>query len=104
LTELVDAGYGIQAKVDNEDVRILEFERLDTGKFQALYVLFEDASTEKKEEAAEVYGITDVLRSYTTFLVRYNEDEARYRLYPLGFDEEVEGAFELYRRVFIPRM
>ena len=60
MTELADASHAIQAKVNDEDVRILEPERLDTGKFRVLY--------------------------------------------SPDFDEEVEDACELYRRVFLPRM
>lgn len=103
LTELADAGHLVQAKVNKEDVRILELEYLNTGYVQALYVPFEDNASEKK--AGQSYCVAgDFLSGHVELIAVYNEEEAHDRLYSPRFDEGKIDAFDLYRSTFLPRM
>lgn len=103
ITELADAGHFVQAKINDEDVRILELEYLDTGKVRAYYLSLADDSKEKKE-GTQAYQTVDDLSLYTMFFVRYDEEEAQSRLYAPHFDAEEDDAFEIYREVFLPRI
>ncbi|HEU5383601.1 MAG TPA: hypothetical protein VFV38_50015 [Ktedonobacteraceae bacterium] len=79
LTELADAGHLVQAKIQEEDVRILEIEYLDTGKVQALYVPFKDNA--ELNTGVPYYVANDFLSRHVDIIVVYNEEEARDRLY-----------------------
>lgn len=103
VTELADAGHFVQAKINNEEVRILELEYLDTGKVRAYYLSLEDEDKENRRET-QAYRTVDDLPLYTMFFVRYDEEEALSRLYSPPFDEETDDAFEVYRDIFLPRL
>ncbi len=103
VTELADAGHFVQANIDDEDVRILELEFLDTGKVRAYYLSLEDESKGKRADT-QAYRTVDDLSLSTMFFVRYDEEEAQLRLYAPPFDAEADDAFEIYREVFLPRI
>lgn len=108
VTELADAGHMIQVKINGEKVRILEIEPLEIGKFKALYLSLDEeknvVSHEIGDEDPDYYQVTDDLSFLSDFYASYNEEEARYRLFPLDFDTTQEDAYELYERLFLPRM
>jgi hypothetical protein len=103
VTEFADAGHFVQANINDEDVRILELEYLDTGKVRAYYLSLEDGMKEKRADT-QAYHTVDDLSLYTMFFVRYDEEEAQSRLYAPHFDAEADDAFEIYREVFLPRI
>ena len=103
VTELADAGHFVQANINDEDVRILELEFLDTGKVRAYYLSLEDESKEKRGDT-QAYRTADDLSLSPMFFVRYDEEEALSRLYTPPFDAEADDAFEVYREVFLPRI
>ncbi|GLV61109.1 hypothetical protein KDH_79260 [Dictyobacter sp. S3.2.2.5] len=111
ITELADAGHIVQAKVGEDEVRILELEALGAGKLKALYIFIEDAERsldvdENQDQDIEdtFYHESDELTYLADFYVTYDEEEARFRLYPPGFNEDLEDAVDLYQRIFLPRM
>lgn len=113
LNELVDAGYGVQTKVGEEDMRILDIEHLDDqegltaigkflsrGRFKILYVAFE---SENGAIGKEAYEVAEHIPSYQNFLIWYNKEEAHYRIYPRNWEEaQVENALEYYKTSFVP--
>ncbi len=115
VTELADAGHAVQTKIHDEDIRIFEIEHLHTsegleplakflsrGTLKALYVSFEKRQGGKE---ANSYHTTEGIPSYQDFLVSYDEDEARYRLYPPGLNEKkIEDALDYYWNTFIPKI
>ena len=103
VTELADAGHFVQANINDEEVRILELEHLDTGKVRAYYLSLEGESKEKRSYT-QAYRTVDDLSLYTMFFVWYDEEEAQSRLYAPHFDAEADDAFEVYREVFLPRI
>lgn len=104
ITELADAGHTIQAKVNEEDIRILELEYQDTGDVRALYVPFEKPLLEPAKEEEPYLVIEDFLSSRADLIVSYNEEEAQSRLYSSRFEEDEVDAFDLYRSTFLPRI
>ncbi|GCE07726.1 hypothetical protein [Dictyobacter aurantiacus] len=111
ITELADAGHIVQAKVGEDEVRILELEPLDTEKLRAIYVFIEDAERsldvdENQDQDIEdtFYRESDELSYLTAFYVTYDEEEAHFRLYPSNFNEDLEDAVDRYQRIFLPRM
>lgn len=112
LNELADAGYGVQTRVGEEDVLVLDVEHLDEkeglrdiekllsrGKLKILYIPF-DAQGLKVQE---VYQMTENVPSYHDFLLWYNKEEAHYRLYPQNAKkEDIEDALDYYKNVFVP--
>lgn len=111
VTELADAGHIVQAKVGEDEVRILELEPLAAGKLKTLYIFIEDAErsldvdeNQDQDLADTFYHESDELTELSDFYVTYDEEEARFRLYPSNFNEGLEDAVELYQRVFLPRM
>jgi len=103
VTELADTGHFVQANINDEDVRIVELEFLDTGNVRAYYLSLEDESKEKRADR-QAYRTVDDLSLYTMFFVRYDEEEAQSRLYAPPFNEEADDPFEVYREVFLPRI
>ncbi|WP_201366098.1 hypothetical protein [Dictyobacter formicarum] len=111
VTELADAGHIVQAKVGEDEVRILELEPLGTGKLRALYIFIEDAERSLDVDENQdmdlndtFYRESDELTYFSDFYVTYDEEEARFRLYPPHFNEELEDTVEFYQRIFLPRM
>lgn len=116
ITELADAGHGVQTKVGDEDVRVLEIEHIDDneglkdlerilsrGRLKIRYVPFDNEKGSKTKESN--YQIAEHIPSYQDFLIWYNEEEACYRLYPRGVDEtDIEDALEYYKNTFLPKI
>ncbi len=93
--------------MDDEDVSVLEIEHVDDveglkgiarllsrGRLKILSVPFDH---EHGPQAKEPYQIAEKIPSYHDFLLWYDEEEARYRLYPRGIGEEdIEDALDYY--------
>ncbi len=103
VTEVADAGHFVQANINDEDVRILELEYLDTGKVRAYFLSLEEGDKEKRKDT-QAYRTVDDLSPHTMFFVKYDEEEALSRLYAPPFDAEVDDAFEVYREIYLPRI